>query len=226
MVDPTRVVHVDQETIGVVVAGKPGSGKTYALTQAAKGYLAKNQDPNYRMLCICPKEEGFEELMAKKQKPARSYKDMVDSFSKNTVTVYFPSMDDLETQVDEAIDFVFNTQAANPDLKTVIILDDAQVLISPRSEASPSLKRLTLTGRSRQIRGVFVSHSPVFNKALDGQIDTLWIFGETSPSYDKNFRERYSYDAEAFRPLLMERRYSSVYYDVRDKPILMAPIGE
>jgi len=226
MIDATRVVHVDDETIGVIVAGKPGSGKTFALTQASKAYLSRNRDPNYRMLCICPKQEGFEELLAPKVKPARTYNEMVKSFSKNTVTVYFPSMDNLEESVDDAINFLFNTQEANPDLKTAVIIDDAQVLISPRSEASPALKRLTLTGRSRQIRGIFVSHNPVFNKALDGQIDTLWVFGETSPSYDRQFIERYNFDAAAYRDRLMERRYSSVYYDVRNQPILMAPIGE
>jgi len=227
MVDPTTVFDVNDSTIGVIVAGKPGSGKTYALTQAGRGYLSKNTDPNYRILCICPKQEGFEELLAPKQQPARTFDAMVKSYERNTVTAYYPSMDDLEEKVDEAINFVFDTHDANEEpIRTIIVIDDAQVLISPRSEASPALKRLTLTGRSRRIRLVAVSHNPVFNKSLDGQIDTVWVFGETSPSYDRQFLERYNYDAAKYRDQLIARRYSSVYYDVRGEPLLMAPIGE
>jgi len=226
MSDITSIFDVNDQSIGVIVAGKPGSGKTYALTRVAQVYLAKNKDPNYRILAISPKGEGFEELLTKKQTPVRSRDDMMKSFSKHTVTAYYPSMDTLEEDVDEAINFVFDMQESNPDLRTVIVVDDAQVLISPRSEASVAMKRLTLTGRSKQIRGMWVSHNPVFNKALDGQIDTIWIFGPTSPSYDRQFMERYNYDAEAFRNNLTERQYSSVYYDVRGNPILLAPLGE
>ena len=221
----TSIFDVNEQSIGVIVAGKPGSGKTYALTKVAQVYIGKNRDPNYRILAISPKGEGFEELLTKKQTPVRTREAMMKSFANNTVTAYFPSMETLEDDVDSAIDFVFDMQEQNPELRTVIVIDDAQVLISPRSEASVALKRLTLTGRSKQIRGMFVSHNPVFNKALDGQIDTIWIFGETSPSYDKQFRDRYNYDAESFRAQLMERRYSSVFYDVRGSPILLAPLG-
>lgn len=226
MSDPTSVFDVNDSSIGVIVAGKPGSGKTFALEGCGKSYISRNRDPNYRILAIAPKGEGYESLLGKKQKPTTSFKDMTKSFQNNTVTIYYPSMDTLDTDIDDAVNFVFDAQEQNPNTRTVIIIDDAQVIISPRSEASPALKRLTLTGRSKSIRGVFVSHSPVFNKALDGQIDTLWIFGETSPSYDRQFMERYNYDAPAYRDLLMERRYSSVYYDVRKSPVLLSPLGE
>lgn len=217
---------VDGSKLNVMVWGQAGSGKSYFLEQTASAYLRGNQDPYYRMVYIAPKGEGFESLLGKKEKPVTNLEDFSKSVMKQRTTVFYPPMADLDLQVDEAINTMFDLRDQNPDLKCVIIIDDAQVFLSSRKAASDAHKRLALTGRSRGLRAIYVSHNIVFARELEGQITHLVGFSNPNPIYYKQAIERFNFDPAPFQEDINSKQYSFVYFDVTKNPVLMAPIGE
>lgn len=217
---------VDGSKLNVMVWGQAGSGKSYFLEQTASAYLRGNQDPYYRMVYIAPKGEGFESLLGKKEKPVTNLEDFSKSVMRQRTTVFYPPMADLDLQVDEAINAMFDLRDQNPDLKCVIIIDDAQVFLSSRKAASDAHKRLALTGRSRGLRAIYVSHNIVFARELEGQITHLVGFSNPNPIYYKQAIERFNFDPAPFQEDINSKQYSFVYYDVTKNPVLMAPIGE
>lgn len=218
--------EVDGKRLNVMVWGQAGSGKSYFLEQTASAYLRGNKDPYYRILYIAPKGEGFESLLDKKQKPVTTYDDMEKSLINNRVTVYYPPMEGLDENVDDALNLLFDLRENNPDLKTVVIIDDAQVFLSSRKAASNAHKRVALTGRSRGIRAVYVSHNIVFARELEGQISHLVGFSNPNPIYYKQAIERFNFDPAPFQEDINSKEYSFVYFDVTKQPVLMSPIGE
>jgi hypothetical protein len=221
-----EIYEVDGKRLNVMVWGQAGSGKSYFLEQTASAYLSKNKDPMYRVLYIAPKGEGFESLLAKKQKPVTTYEDMEKSLINNRVTVYYPPMDGLDENVDDALNLLFDLRESNEGLKTVVIIDDAQVFLSSRKAASNAHKRVALTGRSRGIRAVYVSHNIVFARELEGQISHLVGFSNPNPIYYKQAIERFNFDPAPFQEDINSKEYSFVYFDVTKQPVLMSPIGE
>ena len=57
--NPQRIFGVDGSMLNVMVWGQAGSGKSYFMEQTAKVFLRGNNDPNYRLVYIAPKGEGF-----------------------------------------------------------------------------------------------------------------------------------------------------------------------
>jgi hypothetical protein len=221
-----RIYGVDGQQLNVMIWGQAGSGKSYFMEQTASAYMKSNKDPMYRILYIAPKGEGFESLLGKKEKPTTNLDDMTKSLAANRVTLFYPDMVDLDEQVDGAINTVFDLRSNNPDLKTVIIIDDAQVFLSSRKAASEAHKRLALTGRSRGIKAVYVAHNIVFARELEGQIDLLIGFSNPNPIYYKQAIERFDFDPSPYQEAITSRRYSFVVKDIQSGTTqLMSPIG-
>jgi len=216
-----RLWGVDNKSLNVVLWGQAGSGKTVFVETTLKQYLKQSKDKNERIVYISPKNEGFEdyELVV-------NLDDLPQAISKNRVVRFYPQdMAYLEQDVDETIDLVFRMQQKNPKSTYVIVLDDAQVFLSSRKAASPQLKRLALTGRSRGIRGIFIAHNIVLNRELEGQVDLLVGFTNPNPTYYKQSIERFEFDPEPLNEPMRENPYSFVWYDMRNKePVLMAPL--
>jgi len=216
-----RLWGVDNKSLNVVLWGQAGSGKTVFVETTLARYLKQSKDKNERIIYISPKNEGFEdyELVV-------NLDDLPQAISKNRVVRFYPQdMAYLEQDVDETIDLVFRMQQKNPKSTYVIVLDDAQVFLSSRKAASPQLKRLALTGRSRGIRGIFIAHNIVLNRELEGQVDLLVGFTNPNPTYYKQSIERFEFDPEPFNEPMRQRPYSFVWYDMRTKePVLMAPL--
>ena len=139
------------------IVGKPGSGKSYYLTHTIDTFLKKHKDPSYRLIYICPKQEAD---LGEKNTPIGVDK-LEKRLKKNRVAVVYPNPHYVDAEVDYCIDLVFSIQQANPDFSCTIIIDDAQTFISSRKAASPSFRRLALTGRSKNIRFVAVAHQMV-----------------------------------------------------------------
>tara|TARA_R100000697_G_scaffold44473_3_gene57577 strand:+ start:138 stop:650 length:513 start_codon:yes stop_codon:yes gene_type:complete len=147
-------------------------------------------------------------------------------FSKNRVAVVYPNPMNLEFDVDYLINFMFDLREANPDFKCVFCLDDSQIFLSSRKQPSEAFLRLSLTGRSRGIRFVSISHAPVFSKALEGSTSYIVHFRTLlSPMHITDFKNRYGYDPEPYISSLNEVPYSSVFFDVTTgKSKMMAPL--
>jgi hypothetical protein len=148
------------------------------------------------------------------------------NLSKNRIAVVYPDPMNLEAEVDYMIDFLFDLRDANPDLKIVYVQDDSQIFLSSRKAATPSWKRLALTGRSRGIRLVSISHTPVFSKELEGSTSYIVHFRTLlSPMHINDFKNRFGYDPEPYVESLNEVPYSHVFFDVTTgKSRMMEPL--
>jgi ABC-type dipeptide/oligopeptide/nickel transport system ATPase component len=214
-----------------VVVGQSGSGKSFFLETAAREFMRSNNDPMFRMIYFSPKNEGFVDLLPtdRKKRPIGIVHDvdsMLKNMEKNRLTVFYPDAVDLELTMDETIDALFDMRDANPDLKTTLIIDDAQVFLSSRKRASDSQNRLALLGRSRHINAVYVSHALILNKSLEAQVDSLFFFTLPAKVHWKAGEERYGFNPEPYVEPLRTVDYSFVMFDVRSgNARLMNPVG-
>lgn len=203
-----------------IVVGQSGSGKSVFLEKTAQDFLRTLKDPNFRMIYFSPKQEGFVDLLPRdrKKRPIGLVNDldgMLKNMQKNTLTVFYPDPLNLEEIMDETINALFDMKEINPTMKATIVIDDAQVFLSSRKQASDAHRRLALLGRSREINAIYVSHALIMNKALEAQIDTLFFFTLPAPVHWKAGIERYGFDPEPFVLDLRERPYSFIAFDVR-----------
>jgi len=216
-----RLYLPDGKNLNTMIWGQAGSGKTVFIESTLKQFLMQNKDPSLRVFYISPKNEGFEWT----QEIHYTLDNVFKAMQKKRAVAFYPNMDYLEEDVDSAINHIFDLQSSNPDSKFVIIIDDAQVFLSARKSASPAHKRLALTGRSRNIKGIYVAHNIVFAKELESQIDVLVGFNNPSPIHYRSAIERFDFDPEPFADLLREKEYGFVWFDLKvGEPKLMNPI--
>lgn len=214
-----------------VVVGQSGSGKSFFLEAGAKAQLKQNDDPNFRMIYFSPKQEGFIDLLPKdrKKRPmglVGSVDDMLKNMEKQTLTVFYPDSSGLEETMEDTINSLFDMKDANPQMKCTLIIDDAQVFLSSRKQASDAFRRLALLGRSRSLNAIFVSHGLILNKTLEGQVDSLFFFSLPAPVHWKAGEERYGFNPEPYVDDLKSTPYSFVGFDVRSSSAKMfSPIG-
>lgn len=203
-----------------VVVGQSGSGKSVFLEESAKAFLKNNSSETMRLVYFSPKQEGFIDLLPKdkKKRPiglVGSVDGMLKNLEKNVLTVFYPDSYELESTMDETLDALFDFKDANPTFKCTIVIDDSQVFLSSRKQASESFRRIALLGRSRELNVIFVSHAVVLNKTLEGQVDTLIFFSLPAKAHWKQTEERYGFNPEPMIEQLKSVPYSFVYYDVR-----------
>ena len=213
-----------------VVVGQSGSGKSVFLEESAKAFLKNNSSETMRLIYFSPKQEGFIDLLPKdkKKRPiglVGSVDGMLKNIEKNVLTVFYPDSYELESTMDETLDALFDFKDANPTFKCTIVIDDSQVFLSSRKQASESFRRIALLGRSRELNVIFVSHAVVLNKTLEGQVDTLIFFSLPAKAHWKQTEERYGFNPEPMIEQLRSVPYSFVYYDVRSmNASMMNPI--
>ncbi len=121
----------------------------------------------------------------------------------------------LEETMDDTINSIFEMKDANPEMKCTIVIDDAQVFLSSRKQASDAFRRLALLGRSREINAIYASHALVLNKSLEGQVDSLFFFTLPAKVHWKAGEERYGFNPEPHLETLRSTPYSFVAFDVR-----------
>ena len=216
-----RLYDPDGSNLNTMIWGQAGSGKTVFIEQTIKEFLVANKDPMLRIIYISPKNEGFEWTKNIQYR----LDDVFKGLKKIRVVAYYPQIDYLEESVDELINMTFDLQMSNPDSKFTIIIDDSQIFLSSRKSASPAHKRLALTGRSRNIKGVYVAHNIVFARELESQVDVLVGFNNPNPIHYRSAIERFDFDPEPFADKIREKKYSFVWFDIQSgTPKLMNPI--
>ena len=184
-------------------------------------FLKKNDDPDYRLLYICPKQEM---RLGEKDTPVGVDK-IAKAMRKNRAVIFYPNPYDVEGEVDYAIDLMFQMQQQNPGFSCTIVVDDAQTFISSRKAASPAFRRLALTGRSKGIRFVAVAHQAVFSKDLEGSTSYLVMFTLPVKLYHKDLNTRYGLDVEPYIEPISSKPYSFLWFDVtKGKAQLYDPI--
>ena len=211
----------DYKRLSTMLIGAPGGGKSVFVRSTLDQFMKRNEDESLRVIYCCPKQE-----MDMGEGTRVSIDKLEKHLSKNRVAVVYPDPMNLESDVDDLIDFLFDIREANPDFKCVFVCDDSQIFLSSRKAATPSWKRLALTGRSRGIRLVSISHTPVFSKELEGSTSYIVHFRTLlSPMHINDFKNRFGYDQEPYVESLNEVPYSHVFFDVTTgKSKMMEPL--
>ena len=211
----------DGKRLTTILIGAAGSGKSFMTKHTLLSFMKQNDDENLRVIFCCPKHEM--DLGEDTYTPMHK---LEKHLSKNRIAVVYPDPLNVEEETDWLINLVFEIKEANPDFKCVLCVDDSQIFLSSRREPSAMWKRLALTGRSRGIRMVVISHAPVFSKVLEGSTSYIVHFRSLlSPLHVKDFQNRYGYDPEPYIEPLNEVSYSHVFFDVTSgKTSLMRPI--
>jgi len=211
----------DRKRLSSMIVGRPGSGKSFFLAHTIREFMKRNQDENFRLVYICPKQEM---TLYPKEKPITPDK-LERHLRKNRTAVVYPDADFVEAEVDYCIDLCFAIQQANPDFTCTICVDDAQTFIQSRRGASAAFRRLALTGRSKGIRFVPVAHQMVFSKDLEGSTSYIVFFSMPVKLYQKDAFTRYGFDAEPHIEKMAEQPYSFVWFDVTQaRSTLMLPL--
>tara|TARA_R110002020_G_scaffold143534_1_gene315869 strand:+ start:4053 stop:4721 length:669 start_codon:yes stop_codon:yes gene_type:complete len=202
----------DGKRLGVQIYGQPGSGKSYFIEHTLKAFLRKNQSEHLRMIYVSPKHETILD-----KEPIYDLEKLEKHLRKNRVAVFYPNPDYYEQDVDALIDLIFEIKEVNEDFKATIMIDDAQTFLGSRVGASTSHRRLVLTGRSKMIRVVYVSHALILNKTLEGQMSFLVAFTNPLPLEYRNAIDRFGYDPEPFSESMQNTPYAYVWFDTRTR---------
>ena len=229
----------DYKRLTTMLIGSPGGGKSKFVEVTLSEFVRRSEDENLRVIYCCAKQEMNLGEGTFVPNPIEYHVDMsgneyavptkefMKHLDKSRVSVVYPDPMNLEKEVDGLIDIMFDLTNANQDLKIVYVQDDSQIFLSSRRAATPSWKRLALTGRSRGIRLVSISHTPVFSKELEGSTSYIVHFRTLlSPMHINDFRNRFGYDPEPYVESLNEVPYSYVFFDVTTgKSQIMAPLN-
>ncbi len=209
----------DEKRLNCIIAGMPGSGKSFFIEHTLKQYLQKSRLKNERFVYITPKNES---ILGMEITPMDKFE---KAFSKERIVVLAPEMEDLEADVDYIINHVFEVREVNEDMTAVVIIDDSQIFLESQGKVTPAIKRLALTGRSRGIRGIFVSHTMILNKKLEGSVQYILNFTLPQPMFFKDAVKRFGFDPEPHQEELRKTEYGYIWHDVfKGETRLMQPL--
>jgi len=204
-----KLYQPDGKRLTTMIVGRPGSGKSYFLKNTLEEFVKSTDNPDWRLVYVCPKWE----MSLCGEKPI-SVDDLEKHLSKNQTAVVYPSINWIDEEVDYVIDLLFAIKESNPDFSATLVIDDAQTFLSSRKAASNQFRRLALTGRSKGVRAIFVSHQMVFNKDLEGSTSYIVNFSLPVKLYHKDAMTRYGFDVEPYIEPLAQTDYSFVTFDV------------
>ena len=77
----------DGKRLTCQIVGKPGGGKSYFLRETLMSFLKKNEDPDYRLLYICPKQE----MTLGEKDPIVSVDKIAKAMRKNRAVIFYPN---------------------------------------------------------------------------------------------------------------------------------------
>jgi hypothetical protein len=163
------------------MCARSGSGKTTLLTRLITDARKNPKFKETRFIYISVKEEH---LFGPDIEPIADIGEALKSMRKNPITVFYPmDAEYYEGEVDAIIEGVFRLSSEKrkkdePEPSFVIIIDDANILkgFDSRGQPSPMVKKLTIAGRSKRIRGMFILHRLAnLPRLMNGNLSSLII---------------------------------------------------
>ena len=104
-----------------------------------------------------------------------------------------------------------------------MIIDEASILITPNS-IPPALKRLSVQGRAKRIKPVFIGQRPIFNRWLDANLSNL-ILAKTLPVDFDVLSKRWGVSFEQYQSQMAEVDYSFMFFDLEKVTMkMMKPV--
>ncbi len=206
-----RLYHPDGKHLGSLMAGFSGSGKTTmvisTLQQAVK---SKSFGEFHRFVIIDPKRQtGDYDLLAD---PISDLGKIQKSILKERVTVIWPDLEYLEGDVSAIVDYLFAIADKEPKTSFTVILDEASIMITP-TKIPLSLKRLSVQGRAKRIKPIFISQRPIVNRWTDANLSNLVLFNTLPVDFD-TLSKRWGVDFVKNGESLREVPYSYIWFDM------------
>ena len=204
------------------MAARSGSGKTTLLTRLIHDSRTNPKFKETRFIYVSVKEEH---LFGPDVEPTTSPNDAIGSMMENRLTVFYPiDSEYYEDDVDAIIEGVFSLagqkrKKKDPIPSFVIIIDDANILkgFDSRGQPSPMVKKLAIAGRSKRIRGMFITHRlGNLPRLMNGNLSALIVMN-INPMDNDYARKIFGVDFEEIVGGLGEYRWA--YVDLLDESI-------
>ena len=215
-IDLERLYHPDGKSLGSLVSGLSGSGKTTAvISTLQQANWSHTFGPDHRFIVIDPKtQKGDYDVLSE---PVLSASDATESILKERMTVLWPDVDTVEDEVSHLIDFIFNLSDSDEKVSFTLIIDEASILITP-TRIPAAIKRLSVQGRAKRIKPVFISQRPIVNRWTDANMSNVLMF-RTLPVDADTLSRRWGIDFEKAEVELREVPYSFMWFDMEKATI-------
>tara|TARA_R100000900_G_scaffold1326_1_gene2822 strand:- start:2158 stop:2880 length:723 start_codon:yes stop_codon:yes gene_type:complete len=201
----------DGKQLGSIVAGLSGSGKTtMVLSTLQKAIKSPSMGEFHRFVIIDPKRQnGDYDILGE---PIRDIEKMFKSIRKNRVSVFWPDLESFEYDVENIVEYMFALSDSDNRISFTFILDEASIMITP-SKIPLSLKKLSLQGRAKRIKPVFISQRPIINRWTDANLSNLYLFNTLPVDYD-TLSKRWGVDFVQNGEGLKEVDYSFMWFNM------------
>lgn len=215
-----RLYHPDSVHLGSLVAGTSGSGKTTAcITTMQEAIKSPSFGEKHRFCVIDPKcQPGDWDLLGV---PHTSSEAAIKRITKDRVVVLWPDLEFLEAEVSDVVNYLFTLSDSDPDSSFTFILDEASILITPQ-RIPTSLKRLSVQGRGKRIKPVFISQRPIINRWTDANLSNLLMF-RTLPVDSDTLSKRWGVDFEQAEADLSETPFSFLWFNMESGAVKRIP---
>jgi len=222
MLDLYRLYHPDGKSLGTAISGLSGSGKTTIVISTLQNAIqSKEFGEFHRFVIIDPKtQKGDYDLLAK---PISDLSKAFKSIRKNRVTLFWPNVQEFSEDVGDIVNYIFALSDKEEKSSFTLVIDEASILITPNS-IPPALKRLSVQGRAKRIKPVFIGQRPIFNRWLDANLSNL-ILARTLPVDFDVLSKRWGVNFEQYQEQLAEIDYSFMFFDLEKVTMkMMKPV--
>lgn len=201
----------DGKQLGSIVAGLSGSGKTtMILSTLQKAVKSPTMGEFHRFVIIDPKRQtGDYSILSE---PISDINKMFKSIRKNRVSVFWPSLETFELDVEDIVEYMFALSDSDDRISFTFVLDEASIMITP-TKIPLSLKKLSLQGRAKRIKPVFISQRPIINRWTDANLSNLFLFNTLPVDYD-TLSKRWGVDFVQNGSGLREVNYSFMWFNM------------
>ena len=209
-------------SLSTAMAARSGSGKTTLLTHLVNEARKDEAFKETRFVYISIKQE---QLFDDKVPIVTNVEDLLKQWAKNPIVTYYPTEPEFyEVDIDEIIETSFAV-VDKVEGGIVLIIDDANVIkgFDSRGIVSPSVKKLTIAGRSKGIRGLFICHR-ISNlpRLMNGNLSGMVLMSISSMDLDYS-KKIFGQDFEPLMPELVNYRWA--YVDlIEDKTFKFNPV--
>ncbi len=194
-------------SLSTAITARSGSGKTTLLTYLVNQARNDEEFKETRFVYVSIKQETLFDAPVVKDIP-----NLLKKMAKEPIVSYYPTNPEwYEEEVDALIESMFEI-SDDVEGGIVLMIDDANILKGwdSRGQVSSSVKKLTIAGRSKGIRGVFMTHRlanlpRLMNGNLSGAI--LLSMSEMDLDYAKKI---FGVDLENLLPELTDYRWAYV----------------
>lgn len=193
------------------VFGISGTGKTVFLCETIrKASRSADFSPKHRFVIFDVKHEGYTTLA----KPKTSVAEALKAIDKEKVIVIHPDMRSARMELDDLIDFLFDTAQYDEEFSATLLLEESSTFIgSSVGSIPPTIQRFATQGRSLGLSLLLVNQRALSNKWTDTQSSSIVLFRLARPDA-KMLNDRWGIDAFAVDDRLKEVKFSFAHFDL------------